>query len=89
MFGASRARVTAKDLQVNCWKVVVGIGIELALKLRQWLRLDARACSIWIAQLVGNTVDPGIYCLQRPQHVIKRPILHHQHHDVLKLIQSS
>src|SRR5581483_6595609 len=49
--GSIRARVAAENLQVHGGKMVIGIGIELALKISEWLGLDLRAGRIRITQL--------------------------------------
>ena len=61
-----RARVPAKDLQIDCRKMVVRIGIELSLKFRLRLRLDGRACRIRIAHLIGDPVDSGSTAFSEP-----------------------
>src|SRR6266536_4129212 len=80
-------RVPSKNLQVHGRKVVIGIRIKLTLKLRQRLRLDQRASGIRITELVSDAINRRIVRLERSQHVVKRPVLHHYDDDVLELIQ--
>jgi hypothetical protein len=42
----SRVRVSIKNLQIDRWKMMVGIGIELSLKLRQRLCRDRGTRSV-------------------------------------------
>ena len=85
---AVRIGASAEDLQVDGRKVMIGIGLQLGLKLRERLRLYRISIRIWIAQVRRDSVDLRIHRLQRPQHVIKRSVLHHQHDDVLQLVES-
>ena len=84
---ACGARLSAEDLQINRRKMMVGIGIELSLKLRQRLWLDLSTRRVRIAQLIGDPVDSRIHGLQRAQHVVKRAVLHHEHHNMFETIQ--
>src|SRR6266704_6124602 len=83
---ANSARVAVKDLQIDRWKMMVRIGIELSLKLRQRFWLDGSTGRVGIAHLIRNSVNPRIHSLERAQHVVKRPIFHHEHDDVLEIL---
>ena len=79
----------AIDLHIHCRKVMVGIGIELSLKLRQSLRPYGILVCVGIGERVGvDSVDRRILRFQRPQHVIERTVFHHQHDDVLQLVEA-
>jgi hypothetical protein len=76
------------QLLVHCRKVVIRIGIELALPLRQRHHLRGFICRVEVALVSREAVDPGIDCLQRPEHVVKGAVLHHQYDDVLQVVQA-
>src|SRR4029077_13555930 len=85
---AGRTRVATKDLQIDRWKMMVGIGIELTLKLCMGQRPDGRARCVRIAELVADAVDPRVNGLQGSQHVVEGTVLHHQNDDVLQIVES-
>src|SRR5215472_7140856 len=80
-----------------------GIAIELCQSVEAgvpWIRRKV-ACVICIVRNLGDsangvrvrfapayTIDGPIRAGCKPQHVVKRAVLHHQHHDVLEVIQS-
>jgi hypothetical protein len=67
---------------------MVGIGINLPLKLcqRQWLYSGAGR--IRIAKLSCYSVDLWIYARKRAQHVIERAVLHHQDDNVFEIVKT-
>ena len=67
---------------------MVRIRIKLALKLGQRLFYDGVPVHVRVAEVIRNPVDPIVLRRQRAQHVVKRAVLHHQHDNVLEVIQS-
>ena len=61
--------------------MMIRIRIELALKLRQGLHFRRFVAGIEIGLGAGQPIDARILFLQRAQHVVERPVLHHQDHD--------
>lgn len=68
--------------------MMIRIWLQLALKIRLWLRLDLCAGRVRIAEVAGDTVDRGIHCLKRTEHVVEGAVFHHENNDVLELIQT-
>ena len=79
---------TVEDLLIHIDEVVTGIGIELALVLRAILNRDDGARGVRVAFVPGQSVDARIRGLERPEHVVERAILHHQHDEVLEVVQA-
>jgi hypothetical protein len=80
------AGVSAKNLEVDGGKVMIGIGLQLRLKLSQRLRFDriAFGVGIGVRASIVNSADTW----QRSQHVVEGTVFHHQHDDVLQIIES-
>ena len=79
---ARGALIATEDLQVNGREVMIGVGIELALKLGERLRKDLIPC----VSGFDGPVDPsicGTHRLERPEHVVEGAVLHHEHDYVL------
>ena len=70
-----------------CWstagKCVVGVRIELALKLGKRLHEDLVALRVGVRLRPVHSVDLRVYRLQRSQHVVEGAVLHHEHDNVL------
>ena len=77
-----------EQLSVHVGKLVSGVRIQLALKLCQRLYRHRCACRVRIGFAAGQPVDPGILCRQTTKHVIERPVLHHEHHDVFQVVNA-
>jgi hypothetical protein len=67
--------------------MVIGIWIELALELSFLLNVDGGPVGIGIGLISCKPIDLGLFLLQRPQHMVKRPVLHHQHNNVFQVVQ--
>ena len=85
---AVRRLVAVENLRVDAGKMVVGVGVELALIIRLGRDLDPLSLGILVALVPRQTIDGGVLLLQRPEHVVERAVFHHQDHDMLELIQS-
>jgi len=77
-----------EDLQVDGGKMMVGIGVKLALVRGKWLDRDVCAGRVGIGLRAGKAVDVGICGFERPEHVIEGAVLHHQDDDVLETLNS-
>lgn len=75
----------SEDLQVDGGKVVIGIGIELALVFRQRLDRHLSAGGIGIGFVAGEAFDG---CFEGAEHVVERAVLHHENDNVLELPDS-
>ena len=62
---------------------MIGIRVQLALKLRERLHLRRFIGRIEIGLGAGEAIDTGILLFQGSQHVVERPVFHHQDNDVL------
>src|SRR5215467_2474843 len=82
-----RRRAAVEDLLVN--GVEVGIGIQLSLIVGERLHLYRGALGVEVALVAGDTVDPWIDGLERTEHVVERSVLHHENHEVTKIVEPS
>ncbi len=67
---------------------MVGIGVELALELRERLRRSRLAARVRIGLRAVEPVDPRVGRFQRAEHVIERAVLHHQDDDVFQFVET-
>ena len=67
---------------------MVWVVVELVLIVGERLDLNHSAGGIRIRFIASQTINARIFRLQRTQHVIKGAVLHHQHNDVLQVVQS-
>ena len=79
---------SAEDLQVDRGKVVVGIGVELALVFGRGRDGYGDAGGIGIGFGAVKSVDGGVEALEAAKHVVEGAVLHHEHDDMLKLLKS-
>src|SRR5262249_43397119 len=84
-----RTSIAKKELLVDGFEVVIGVGVELALKLRFGLDLYRFVCCIEIRFVTGEAIDRGVFSLESSEHVVEGAILHHQDDDVFQCVQSS
>jgi hypothetical protein len=77
-----------EDLQIHRWKMMVGVWIELALKLGKWLHIDWVPLGVRVPLRAIHSVNLRIHRLQRPQHVVEGTVLHHEHNDVLQGVKA-
>ena len=68
--------------------MVVRVGIKLALIRRRRRHRHRDARRVRVSLMTRQPVDGWIGGTERPQHVIERAVLHHQHNDVLKVLDS-
>src|ERR1022692_2238874 len=78
----------AENLQVHVRIVVPRIGLELALIFRQRLDRRQRAGGVGIRLGAVHSVDAGILRHHVPEQMIEGTVFHHQHDDVLELVDS-
>jgi hypothetical protein len=86
---AAAPLLAAEDLQVRAGKMMVRILVELILVFG--FRQDPHriAIEVWIGFVARESVDSGIGLLQGAKHVAEGTVLHHQHYDVLQILQSN
>jgi hypothetical protein len=60
---------------------------QLPLTLGIRLYLHRVAAYVWVGRVPCQAIDLGVLFHQLAQHVIKGAVLHHQHDDVLEVIQ--
>ena len=89
MAGQRRAVLRiVEDLQIDGGEVMVRVRIELALVLGEWLNLDLSASVVRVGLGAGEAVDVGILRLEAAEHVVEGAVLHHEDHDVLKVLNA-
>src|SRR5215471_9851157 len=84
-----RRRAAVEDLLVNGVEVVVGIRIQLSLIVGERLHLYGVAFSVEVALVASDAVDSWIHGLERTEHVVERSVLHHENHEVTKIVEPS
>jgi hypothetical protein len=67
---------------------MIGVGIQLALERGLGLHFDRLVCGVRVSFSASEPVDPLVFGMERPQHMIEGAILHHEHHNVFQVIQS-
>lgn len=77
-----------EDLEVDGGEVVVGVGVELALVLGERLDFDGSAGGVGVGLGAGEAVDVGKFFLERAEHVVEGAVLHHEHDDMLEVLNS-
>jgi hypothetical protein len=85
---AARCRVAVEDLQIDARKMMVWIGIELSLKFRQRCRGCCFTGRVRVGLRPVESIDAWVGRFERTEHVIERPVLHHQDDDVLQPVQA-
>jgi hypothetical protein len=82
------AQRIAEDLQIRALPRMVGIGIQFALCRRRRLHRLLVAVRVRIGLVAVQSVQRRPILLEIAQHVVERPVLHHQHNDMFELVQS-
>ena len=78
MFAArSSALIAAENLLIHGGKMVIGIGVELALIQRVRLHHHRRPVCVRISLGSGKAIDASILRRQSAQHMVERAVLHH------------
>src|SRR5579884_1247872 len=83
-----RAGGAEVKLLMNGGEMVIGIGVELALKLRLRLDPDGLVGGVEVGLLAGKSVDVRVHGPERPKHVIEGPVLHHKNDNVPEIVLS-
>ena len=86
--GAVGTGLVAEDLLVDGWKVVIGVGVELALVFGERLDGCGSVGRVGVGLVAGKTVDVGVDRVERSEHVVERAVLHHEDDDVLELLDT-
>ena len=72
----------AEDLEIDGWKVMIGVGIELALELRIGCGFDGFAGCVEVELAAGEAVDGWVHAMESSEHVVEGTVLHHEDDDV-------
>ncbi len=82
------ALVASENLLVHGREMVVGVRIELALKLGKRLHEDLVSLCVGVELRAVHSINLRVHSLQRSQHVIERAVLHHEHNNVLQGVEA-
>ena len=85
---ALAALVAIEDLLVHGGKGMVGVRIELALKLGERLHEDLVSLRVGVGLRSVHAINLRVHRLQRSQHVVERAVLHHEHDNVLQSVEA-
>jgi hypothetical protein len=79
---------SAKYLQVDGGKVMVGVRIQLALELSIRRDFDRFARRVEVELGAREAVDGRVIAVKSPEHMVEGAILHHEDHDVFQILDS-
>ena len=85
---ARGALIADENLLVYSRKRMVGVRIELALKLGKRLHKDLVSLRVGVGLRAVHSINLRVHRLQRSQHVVERTVLHHEHDNVLQGIEA-